>query len=328
MQRRAFIRLIGGAAAAWPLAVRAQQPPMPVIGFLGIGFLATLRPLVSAFRKGLGEAGFVEGQSVTIDYRWAEYHYERLPDLAAELARAQVAVIVATGGEVAALAAKKATTTIPIVFNSNADPVQVGLVASLNRPGGNLTGLSLLTTAPVIGKRIEYLHALVPKSGLFGLLVNADSPNAEFDIKEAQKAAQLTGRQLVVDHVGADRDLDSAFAGLAQKKVDAVIIESDPLFTNQRDALVALAARYRVPTIYGRREIAVAGGLMSYGSDLADAYRQQGAYAGRILKGEKPADLPIVQPTTFELVINLKTAKALGLDIPPNLLAIADEVIE
>jgi putative ABC transport system substrate-binding protein len=329
VRRRAFITLLlGGAAAAMPLTVRAEQPALPVIGFLGIGYLATLRPLVSAFRKGLGEAGYIEGQNVTINYLWAEYHYERLPDLAADLVRAQVAVIVATGGEVAALAAKKATTTIPIVFNSNADPVQAGLVASLNRPGGNLTGVSLLTTAPVIGKRIEYLHALIPSAGLFGLLVNADSPNAEFDIKEAQKAAQLTGRQLVVDHVGADRDLDAAFAGLAQQKIEAMIVPSDPLFTNQRDALIAVAARYRIPAIYGRREIAVAGGLISYGSDLADAYRQQGAYAGRILKGEKPADLPVVQPTTFELVINLKTTKSLGLEVPTNLLAIADEVIE
>ncbi len=328
MRRRAFIRLLGSAAAAWPLAVRAQQSMMPVVGFLGIGYLAPLRPLVSAFRKGLGDTGYVEGQNVTIDYRWAEYHYERLPDLAADLVRAQVAVIVATGGEVAALAAKKATTTIPIVFNSNADPVQVGLVASLNRPGGNLTGVSLLTTAPVIGKRIEYLHTLVPKSGLFGLLINANSPNAEFDTKEAQKAAQVTGQQLVIDHIGVDRDLDTAFAALAQQKIDAIIVQSDPLFTNQRDVLVALAARYRMPAIYGRREIAVAGGLISYGSDLADAYRQQGAYAGRILKGEKPSDLPVMQPTTFELVINLKTATALGLEVPPNLLAIADEVIE
>ena len=259
MRRRAFIRLLGSAAAAWPLAVRAQQSTMPVVGFLGIGYLAPLRPLVSAFRKGLGDTGYVEGQNVTIDYRWAEYHYERLPDLAADLVRAQVAVIVATGGEVAALAAKKATTTIPIVFNSNADPVQVGLVASLNRPGGNLTGVSLLTTAPVIGKRIEYLHTLVPKSGLFGLLINANSPNAEFDTKEAQKAAQVTGQQLVIDHIGVDRDLDTAFAALAQQNIDAIIAESDPLFTNQRDVLVALAARYRMPAIYGRRDIAVAG---------------------------------------------------------------------
>jgi putative ABC transport system substrate-binding protein len=301
---------------------------MPVIGFLGIGFLATLRPLVSAFRKGLGDVGYVESQNVTVDYRWAEYHYDRLPALAADLVREQVAVIVSSGGEVAALAAKEATTTIPIVFNSNADPVKLGLVVSLNRPGGNLTGVSLLTTAPVIGKRLEYLHTLVPNSGLFGLLVNANSPNAEFDTKEAQAAARVTGQQLIIDHVGTDRDLDTAYAALVQQKIGAIIVQSDPLFTNQRDALVALATRYRVPAIYGRREIAVAGGLISYGSDLADAYRQQGAYAGRILKGEKPADLPVVQPTTFELVINLKTAKTFGLEVPPNLLALADEVIE
>jgi putative ABC transport system substrate-binding protein len=326
--RRNFIATLVGAAA-WPLAANAQQPlAMPVIGFLGIGYLATLRPLVSAFRKGLGDVGYVESQNVKVEYRWAEYHYDRLPALAADLVREHVAVIVSSGGEVAALAAQKETTTIPIVFNSNADPVQLGLVASLNRPGGNLTGVSLLTTAPVIGKRIKYLHALISKSGLFGLLVNASSPNAEFDTKEAQAAAQVMGQKLVVDHVAADRDLDTAYAALVQQKIDAIIIQSDPLFTNQRDTLVALAARYRIPAIYGRREIAVAGGLISYGSDLADAYRQQGAYAGRILKGEKPADLPVVQPTTFELVINLKTAKTFGLEVPANLLALADEVIE
>jgi putative tryptophan/tyrosine transport system substrate-binding protein len=331
MRRREFITLLGGAVASsayWPPAARAQQPTMPVVGFLGIGYLAPLKSLVSAFRKGLEEAGYIEGQNVTIEYRWAEYHYDRLPALAEDLARRQVAVIVATGGEVSALAAKSATTTIPVVFNSNDDPVRLGLVASLNRPGGNLTGVSLLTTASVVGKRLELLHALVPKAGLLGLLVNAKSPSAETDTREAQAATQVTGQQLVADHVGPDRDLDTAYAALVLQRIGTMIIQSDPLFTNQRDALVALAARNRMPTMYGRREIAVAGGLISYGSDLADAYRQQGVYAGRILKGEKPADLPVVQPTKFELVINLKTAKALGLEVPDRLLAIADEVIE
>jgi putative tryptophan/tyrosine transport system substrate-binding protein len=242
--------------------------------------------------------------------------------------RQQVAVIVASGGEATALAARSATKTIPIVFNSNSDPVQLGLVASLNRPGGNLTGVSLLTTAPVVGKRLELLRSLMPRAGLFGLLVNSDSPNAAADTDQVREAARITGQQLVVDHVGGGRDLDAAYAGLVDQHIDALIVEADPLFTNRRDALVALAARYHLPTIYGRREIVDAGGLISYGSDLADAFRELGIYASRILKGEKPGDLPVIQPTTFELIINLKTAKALGLEVPPNLIALADEVIE
>jgi putative ABC transport system substrate-binding protein len=328
VNRREFITLLGGAAAAWPLAARAQQPAMPVIGFLGIGNIATLPTLVSAFRRGLEDTGYVEGRNVTIEFRGAEYHYERLPGLAEDLVRRQVAVIVASGGELSALAAKAATTTIPIVFNSNSDPVRLGLVASLNRPGGNLTGVSLLTTAPVVGKRLEMLHELLPKAELFGLLLNARSVNSEAETKEAHAAVQVTGQQLVVDSVGAEPDFDAAFTAFVRQRIGGLVVQSDPLFTNQVDALVGLAARHRIPAIYGRREIAAAGGLISYGSDLADAYRQQGRYAGRILKGEKPADLPVVQPTKFELVINLKTAKALGLDVPDRLLALADEVIE
>jgi len=328
MRRRDFIRLLSGAAAACPFAASAQQPAMPVVGYFALGELAKLRPQVSAFRKGLGEAGFVEGQNVTVEYRWAEFHYDRLSTLVEDLVRRQVAVIVATGGEAAALAAKSATNTIPIVFISNSDPVHLGLVASLNRPGGNLTGVSLLTRAPVVGKRLDLLHSLVPTARCLGFLVNADSPNAEADTKQAQEAARITGQQIVVDRVGGGRDLDVAYAALVNQHIDALIIEADPLFTNRRDALVELATRHHLPTIYGRREIVDAGGLISYGSDLAGAFRELGIYASRILKGEKPADLPVIQPTTFELVINLKTAKALGLEVPPNLIAIADEVVE
>jgi ABC-type uncharacterized transport system substrate-binding protein len=327
MKRRAFISLLGGAVA-WPLAARAQRPATPVIGFLALGAPAGLQILISAFRKGLGEADFIEGQNVAIEYRFAENQYDRLPALADDLVRRQVKVIIASGGEFSALAAKAATTTIPIVFNSNGDPVRWGLVASLNRPGGNLTGVSLLTTAPVVGKRIELLHALLPTAVPFGLLVNAQSVNAEAERREAQAAAQVTGHKLFVDSVGPERNLDATYAALVGQRISGLIVQSDPLFINQRDHLVALAARYGVPAIYGRREYAADGGLISYGSNLADGYRQQGVYAGRILKGEKPENLPVVQPTKFELVINLKTAKVLALDVPDRLLALADEVIE
>jgi putative ABC transport system substrate-binding protein len=326
--RRDFITLVGSVSLAWPVAAHAQQPAMPVIGFLSSRSPRGSEFLVSAFRKGLDEAGYVDGQNVTIEYRWAENHYDQLPALAENLVRRQVSVIVATGGELPAIAAKAATKTIPIVFNSNDDPVRLGLVASLNRPGGNLTGVNLLTTAAVMGKRLEMLHQLVPKAELFGLLVNAKSVNAEADTRVARAAAQMIGLQLVVDSVGPDRDLDTAYASLVQQRIGGLLVQSDPLFDNQRDRLAALAARYAVPAIYGRREMAAAGGLISYGSNLADAYRQQGVYVGRILKGEKPADLPVVQPTAFELVINLKAAKALGLDVPAQLIALADEVIE
>jgi putative ABC transport system substrate-binding protein len=325
--RRQFISALGGAVA-WPLAARAQQSGLPVIGFLSSRTPTGTEFLVAAFRKGLAEANFVEGRSVAIEYRWAENHYDRLPALAVELVHFPVAVIVATGGESSALAAKSATTTIPIVFNSNDDPVKLGLVESMNRPGGNITGVSLLTTAGVIGKRFYMLHQLVPKADLYGLLVNGQSVNAEGDTKEVLAVARAIGQQIVVESVGPDRDLDAAFSNFVQHRIGALLVQSDPLFDNQRDRVVALAARNAVPAIYGRREMATAGGLMSYGSNLADAYRQQGVYAGRILKGEKPADLPVVQPTAFDLVINLKTAKALGLEVPAQLLALADEVIE
>jgi putative ABC transport system substrate-binding protein len=327
MKRREFITLLGGAAAAWPLAAGAQQQAVPVVGFLSTYRLSGARPLVSAFRKGLAQAGFIEGQNVRIEYRWAENQYERLPQLAEDLVR-QAAVIVTSGGEVSALAAKSATANIPIVFNSNDDPVRLGLVASLNRPGGNLTGVSLLTTAQVVGKRLELLHTLLPKVEVFGLLLNAKNVNVEAETREAQAAAQATDHRLVAESTAPDGDLEAVYAALIQHRIGGLIVQSDPLFFNLRDQIIALASRHGLPAIYGRREIVVDGGLMSYGSDISDAYRQQGLYAGRILKGERPAELPVVQPTAFELAINLKTAKALGFDVPDKLIALADEVIE
>jgi putative tryptophan/tyrosine transport system substrate-binding protein len=327
MRRREFIGLLGGAVA-WPLAASAQQPAMPAIGFLSLYQPSNARPLVAAFRKGLGEAGYVEDQNVAVEYRWAEDHYDRLPTLAEDLARRQVAVIVASGGEASALAAKSATATIPIVFSSNGDPIRLGLVASLNRPGRNMTGVSLLTTAEMLGKRLELLHMLLPKAEVLGLLINARSVNAEPETRGVQAASQAIGKQVVVERVGSDDDLDRAYAELIRRQIEGLLVQSDPLFFNLRNQLVALAARHSVPAIFGRREYVAAGGLISYGSDITDGYRQQGVYASRILKGEKPADLPVVQPTKFELVINLKTSKTLGITVPPTLLALADEVIE
>ncbi len=327
MKRREFITLLGGAAATWPLAVHAQEPSMPAIGFLDgaspDGF-AYARP---AFQQGLNEAGYVEGRNVTILYRSAEDQNERLPALAAELVGRGVAVIVATGGTISAIAAKAATATTPIVFIVGADPVELGLVASLNRPGGNVTGINFLVNM-LVAKRLELLHELVPQAVVIGMLVDPNNPNAATDTSSALAAAAVIGKQLHVLKASSERDVEAAFAALLARKTDALFVAPHAVFNSRRDQLIALAARNRLPTIYGSRAFAMAGGLISYGTSIVDAYRHGGAYVGRILKGEKPADLPVMQSIKFELLINLKTAKALGLEVPPTLLATADEVIE
>ena len=326
MRRRKFILFIAGAAV-WPLAARAQQA-MPVIGFLNSTSPDTYAPQLAGFRQGLNEVGYTEGQNVTIEFRWAKSQNDRLPELAADLVRRQVAVIVATGGTASGIAAKSVTATIPIVFTSGGDPVRTGLVASLSRPGGNVTGVSLFTST-LAAKRLELLHELVPAARVVAMLVNPTNPNWEADTKAVEAAAPAIGVQIVVLKASNGGEIGKAFDAVSQGKIDAVLVAADPLFDNTgRDQLIVLAARHAVPAIYDWRDVAVAGGLVSYGSNLAEGYRLAGIYAGRILKGEKRADLPVLQPAKFEFVINLKTAKALGLTISNQMQLRADEVIE
>jgi putative ABC transport system substrate-binding protein len=327
VRRREFITLLGGAAATFPLRVRAQQQAIPVIGFLNPASPNAWKPYVDAFRQGLNNAGYVEGRTVAIEYRWAEGQYERLPLLATDLVRRNVALIVATGGSAPALAAKAATNTIPIVFTIGSDPVKLGLVASLNRPGGNATGVNMFVTQ-MEGKRLGLLRELVPTAALIAVLLNPNSPPAATQLKDVQEAARALGQQIHILHAGSEAELEAAFATTRQVGAGALLVAADPFFHSKRTYIVALAARHALPAIYEQREPALAGGLMSYGTNLSEGYRQVGIYAGRILKGEKAADLPVMQSTKFEFVINLTTAKALGIVVPPMLSARADEVIE
>jgi putative tryptophan/tyrosine transport system substrate-binding protein len=330
MRRREFITLLGGAAAGWPLAASAQQPGMPVVGYLHSGSpdpSSSYWPALTAFRRGLGDAGFVEGRNLSIEYRWAEDRFDRLPALADELVKRPVALIFVGGGDVAALAAKRATTTIPIVFAIGADPVRQGLVASLGRPGGNITGITFLSVE-LRPKMLELMKELLPKAASVGVLGNPNRPAFDQLVDEVLKPAQAMGLGVHVLRATNEREINAAFASLDSVPVDALLLLSDPVYGNRRNQIVELAHTYKVPTIYYSREYVLAGGLVSYGASIQDAYQQAGIYCGRILNGEKAADLPVMQPTKFELVINLKTAKALGLEIPPTLLARADEVIE
>jgi len=327
MQRREFITLLGGAAAAWPIAAGAQQPAMPVIGFLNAASPQNFARPLSAFLKGLGEAGYIDGQNVKIEYRWAEGHIDRLPAMAVDLVHRQVAVIAATSTP-AALAAKAATTTIPIVFETGGDPIKLGLVASLNRPGGNVTGVTQLTVG-LESKELEVLHEVVPTARVMALLVNpADPTLAETATKEAQAAALTLGLELHVLNASTERDFDAVFAKLVEFRAGGLVIGGDALFTSRSEQLAALAARHAVPAAYKGREFAAAGGLLSYGTDITDSYHLAGNYTGRILKGDKPTDLPVQQATKVELIINLKSAKALGINVPNTIIGRADEVIE
>jgi putative tryptophan/tyrosine transport system substrate-binding protein len=323
--RRELLAALGGAAVGWPLAARAQQTAMPVIGFLNGASPDAYAPMVGAFRLGLKETGYIEGQNVAIEYRWAGGQYDRVPALVAELVRRQVAVIVANSPGVQAV--KAAITTIPIVFTTASDPVQIGLVASLSRPGGNVTGVTQLYVE-VMPKRLELAHELVPTATIIAALVNPTNPNTETILRDLQAAARILGVQLHVLHASTERDLDTVFATLAQLRAGALVIGTDAMFNDWAEQLAALTVHHAVPAIFQRRAFAAAGGLMSYGGNTEESYRQAGVYTGRILKGEKPADLPVQQVTKIELIINLKTARALSLDVPTSLLLRADEVIE
>jgi ABC-type uncharacterized transport system substrate-binding protein len=326
VKRREFITLLGGAAVAWPLAARAQQAAMPVIGFMSSRSPEDSVTVVGAFHRGLGEGGLIEGKNVVIEFRWASGEYGRLPALAAELVSRQVAVLVAAGGDPSARAAKAATSTIPIVFGSG-DPIKAGLVASLNRPGGNATGVHILSN-DLEPKRLGLVHELFPGGALFGALLNPKFPPAAQQALELAEAARTIGRPVVLLNASTDAELDAAFATLARQRVVAMLVAADPFFDTRRDQIIAFAAQQKFPAIYHFREYAVAGGLMSYGVSLSEAYRQVGIYAARILNGEKPTNLPVMQSVKFELVINLKTAKTLGFEFPPTFSARADEVIE
>jgi ABC-type uncharacterized transport system substrate-binding protein len=326
MKRREFFTLVGGAAA-WPLTARAQQPVMPVIGFMSALSPENVLNPMAGFHQGLKEAGYIESQNVAIEYRWAQGNYDRLPELAADLVRRKVTVIVASGGDPSPQIAKAATQTIPIVFGMFGDPVKEGLVDSLSRPGSNATGVTIFGPA-AITKRLQLLHDLVPQAAVTAFLVNPNNPNGNVEMTAAQTAATSLGRQIVVLNASSERELDAAFANMMQQRIGALLGASDPFFYNRRDQIVSLAARHRIPAIYYLRDFARAGGLMAYGNSLTELYRLVRVYAGRILKGEKPTDLPVVQPIKVELVINSKTAKALGLTLPATLLATADEVID
>jgi len=327
MKRRQFITLLGGAAGAWPLAAHAQQPAMPVIGFMHPQSPDVTAEPLRGLRAGLKESGYSEGENVAIEYRWAEADYGRLPGLAADLVRGNVAILVATGGEPSALAAKAATSTIPIVFTVGGDPVRVGLVDSLNRPGGNATGVSLLTTLAE-AKRLGLLNEVVPAAGVFGVLINPNFQAADAQLREVQEAGHALGRPIQIVNAGNDREVETAFAALGQRHAGALLVTADPFLTTRRDRIVRLAAQYKLPAIYELREFAEAGGLMTYGVSLKEAYRQAGIYTGQVLKGARPADLPVHQSIKFEFVINLKTARTLGIKFSDNVLSLADEVIE
>jgi putative ABC transport system substrate-binding protein len=326
MRRRELITLLGGAAA-WPLAARADQPAMPVVGFMSARSLEDSARVASAFRQGLADAGFIEDQTIKIEYRWANGNYDKLPALAADLVNRKVAVLVGVGGDVSAVVAAKATKTIPVVFGMGSDPVKAGLVASFNRPGGNATGFTVLTNE-MESKRLGLLRELVPSVQLIGILVNPKFPASVQQLSDLDLAAKGVGQRLFVALANNDAELDAALTSLGQQRVGAVLVTASPFFDTRPQRIVSFAAKNRLPAIYQFRDYAPAGGLISYGPDIVESYREAGAYVGRILKGEKPADLPVLQPTKFDFVINLKTAKALGLTVPPTLLAEAGEVIE
>jgi len=326
MKRREFITLLGGAAAAWPVAARAQQPAMPVVGILGISAPDTIGDRLRAFRLGLKEAGYIDGENLAIDYRWTENQFDRVPELAADFVRKRVAVITTVAGA-SSLAAKLATTSIPIVFISAEDPVRLGLVASLARPGGNLTGINIFS-AELVAKRLEFVRELLPSATRIAVLINPSGPSSEATLRDIEPAAHALGLRVQVLNASTPREIDVAFATLVRERLDALFLAADPFFTSRRVQLANLATRHVVPMISATREVPEAGGLISYGANINDGWRQMGVYVGRILRGTKPADLPVVQSTKFELVINAQTARILGVDVPAALLARADEVIE